>query len=1222
VTRSYSHPLDPARPGPEGMPKRRRRRFFTSLTATALAVATPALVAVAAPASADAAATSTSLVALAGAKAQVPSGAKAVSATSASKVISGAVALKVRDAAGLSALAADVSDPSSSLYKHYLSASAFDSRFSPAASTVTAVKSELKDAGLQVTSVATNGLLVDWKGTVSHAAAAFHTGFDNFRLSSGQTVYAQTATVRLPASIASSVQSVVGLNDIVTPEALGLPAAVRGSKTVTRAKALAPASSSDATAGGPAACADATATAAEYGGLTDTQIANAYGVNGLYSAGDTGAGETIAVYELEPYRLSDIKAFDTCYFGATKAATMVSNITNVAVDGGQQVGPGSGESELDIDDVSAIAPSAKIRVYLAPNSETGGLDEYNTIVSQDAAQEITSSWGECESEVQQFEPGVQSVENSIFEEAALQGETVLSAAGDDGVDTCAAHAATPVAPVFSLNDPASQPYVISVGGTTITDATDPPKETVWNDGNEWGAGGGGISSTWNAPAYQKDSDVPGLFNSNVLAKAKTVSADLDESFCSSDLADCRETPDVSAQADEFTGAITIYYDGAWLTIGGTSSATPLWAAMLADVNSTKACTTNGAVGFANPALYAVASIPSEYKTSFNDITVGNNDVFGATEGLFPATAGYDMASGLGSPRITDPSGAHGLAYYLCDTASSAKPTVTDVSPAATSATASNPITVTGTGFMSGSTDEVAGVTVGQVYIPGSDVTVSSATSLSFSSPLGTAETANGAGGDGTGQFDVSVVLKDGASNLLSSDSELDLYTPGPGVTPSVALVGPSGGNDSVATPLHIYGSNFTGATSVSFGGVSLSSSHFTVSSNGDEIAVDAPAATGATTCAVSGETYDGNICQVQVQVTTSTGTSAEASILPQYSGSTSVSSPTAGTEWAPAASEFDYLPEPHISSISFRNGGTTASEEGGTVITVHGTGFGILGLLWENVGPYADESSYQYAQTSVTPTAITMTLPAITETTADVNEAVTIQTLGSTNNYGAGVAASAPSNAVDVTYAPPPAPVKAPVVTSVSTANGHSDGPTTGGEKVTIKGSGFNAATLVEFKDAYSSFDVSNATYYDFDVVSNKEITLTTVGANAGIDQVLVCSSKCSTNDVLYTYYPPGDPTISSVSPRSGASGTTVTITGRNLGFTTAVYFGTVKAKVFANGAALTDAGSFVQVVAKAPAGVKVGTKVNVRVETVESVTTKKYPKSPVNKSATFTYKK
>ena len=109
---------------------------------------------------------------------------------------------------------------------------------------------------------------------------------------------------------------------------------------------------------------------------------------------------------------------------------------------------------------------------------------------------------------------------------------------------------------------------------------------------------------------------------------------------------CREVPDVSADADPYTGYV-IDYDGSWTGIGGTSAAAPLWAAFMALTDASSSCG-GKPVGFANPALYGVAGGAS-YTSAFQDITVGNNDYTESNSGLYPAGAGYDMASGLGTP---------------------------------------------------------------------------------------------------------------------------------------------------------------------------------------------------------------------------------------------------------------------------------------------------------------------------------------------------------------------------------------------------------------------------------------------------------------------------------------------------------------------------------------------------------------------------------------------
>ena len=516
-----------------------------------------------------------------------------------------------------------------------------------------------------MTNVAPDGLIVDFTAPASRVESEFQTGLERYKLANGSTQHARTAPLKVPATIGKYVTSVVGLDTTVRLRPLGLPRATRSSAAAHPA-ALHPKFTHPA--GSPTACSDASDAAQEFGGLTDDQIANSYGAFGLYGAGDTGSGQHVAVYELEPFATSDLQTFDTCYFGATQAASMLSRVHTVNVDGGPGAGPGSGESILDIQDVSAFAPGANIDVYQAPNTTFGSLDEYAKIVNDDVDQVVTTSWGFCEQGIQEGSPGVQQAENVIFEQAAAQGQSVFSAAGDEGSDDCNSFETTsPVSPVLSVDDPSSQPYVVAAGGTTIDDATQPALEQVWNDGPVGGAGGGGISESWPMPAWQDSPVVQTASNSSAVTAANAFEAnDLGEpgyQFCASDNPvggsedGCRELPDVSADADEFTGAITIFSAqfGGWTTIGGTSSAAPMWAGMLADVNASPTCQENNAtktgVGFVSPLLYSVAANPTAYKASFNDITQGNNDAFGDSN-LFQS--GDRVRHGLG-PRH---SGAH------------------------------------------------------------------------------------------------------------------------------------------------------------------------------------------------------------------------------------------------------------------------------------------------------------------------------------------------------------------------------------------------------------------------------------------------------------------------------------------------------------------------------------------------------------------------------------
>ena len=1168
-----------------------------------------------------AAPTGTRVVAL---KPLLPRGATRLGAVSPTATVSGAVVLQPRDAAALTRFISQVTDKHSSQFHHYLTPGSFAARFGPTPSTIAVVKSQLQASGLTVTSVARDGLLVHFTAPANHVESAFRTGLDRYRLANGSIGQARTAAIRVPATIANDVTAVVGLDTTVRLRPSG---AIHAPRSMRGAHAAAKTTDFTHPAGSPTACTDATAAAEQFGGLTDDQIANAYGAFGLYGAGDTGSGQHIAVYELEPFAMTDLQTFDTCYFGATQAASMLGRVHVVNVDGGQPAGPGSGESILDVQDVSAFAPGASIDVYEAPNNTFGSLDEYSQIVNDDADQVVTSSWGLCEQAVQQGSPGVQQAENLIFEQAAAQGQTVFSASGDEGSNDCNAFETTaPTSPVLSVDDPSSQPYVVAAGGTTMDDATQPALEHVWNDGASWGAGGGGISESWPMPAWQLDSHVPGVNDSTTVGAANAFeAADLGDpgyAFCASDNpigsseGGCRELPDVSADADEFTGAITVYMaslDG-WNTFGGTSSAAPLWAAMLAEVNASATCQANPAthdgVGFVNPLLYSVASNPTAYKASFNDITTGNNDPYGDSN-MFQATSGYDMASGLGTPQLTQPGGGAGLAYYLCSQAPAVtRPTVTNVNPAVGSTTSPTLVAITGTNFEQNGTPDVGNVQVGDVELPSAAFTVSSPTTLSAEIPPGSLVVPSNEPTDGAGRAQVTVTLNDGETSAVNPNSWFTFVDENstPATIPAVTSVRTYAGPDAGGNTVDIYGSGFTGATGVTFGTVPATS--FQVKSDW-LIQATVPAFQGGTTaCAEDGSSFGtgenatNDICQTQVVVANANGQSQQSTILPLYEGAFSIAddgvvpAPT-GQEPAPAATEYDYVPTPTITSISTNGNGPggLASEEGGSVVTITGKGFNLATLDWLNFGDPTQASSQQDSSqlVSVTGTQIQIEAPGLDAATVDPKTvAVTVQSV-------AGL-----SNATNATYA------GIPTVSGVEVTSGPSAGsqsaPDTGGTPIEIDGTGLaNQALAVMFTDVVTPF--SFGTQYNFSAPSDTKLTTTTVGQNPGVVDTQVCTvTDCSPasslnsdlSDVLYLF-PPGNPKIDSISPASGPAngGTAVTLTGENLGCVTSISFGNVQATDATNDEALLDCGTTDTVTVTAPAGT-VGT-VTVTLHTVES---------------------
>jgi hypothetical protein len=1153
-----------------------------------------------------------------------------------SSEITGAVGLKPRNAAALANFVAAVTNKHSASFGHYLAKGEFRTLFGPTTATVDAVTSTLRRAGLDVTSVASDGLLIDFRGSASRVEAAFHTGLERYRLADGSMGRGTTSAVRLPAAIARDVATVAGLDDLVHAQAVGL----RNPARAAAARATFPAAKVPATAlthdssNGPTACSAATADATTYGGLTDDAIAHSYGADGLYSANDTGAGQTIAVYELEPYLTSDLQAFDTCYFGATRAATMISNVHNIAVDGGQPTGPGSGEAILDVEDVSALAPGATVDVYSAPNNTFGGLDEYASMINTDSAHVITSSWGECEQDVQLAEPGTQQEENFLFQQAAAQGQSLFAAAGDTGDDSCN-EARADIPPLgqnpLSVLDPASQPYVVAVGGTTITDATQPPAEQVWNDGGAWGAGGGGISETWPMPTWQQAATDTSA-NTTAVTAAETVesnyvtqfndsgsgtseASEATPTFCLGTLSPaptaCRELPDVSAQADEFTGAITIYSEAfvaegspsPWITIGGTSSATPLWAAMVALVDASSTCSSESVtnVGFVSPLLYGIAASPTAYAASFNDITVGNNDTYGFDDGaVFPAGTGYDMASGLGSPKLTGPGGTDGLAYYLCSyghTGGLSAPTVTGISPASGTVAGGTTLTVTGSGFVTGDTS----VTIGTTTVAAADVTVSSPTSLTVTTPAATVPPGSASPQDGGGSVDITATVSTtGLSSTPTASSVFDYVDKTSGNTvPDVTGVSPYGGLETAPTAVHIFGSGFTGATSVTFGGVD-GTGLSVVSDN--EITVTPPAySSGSTTChgdLPSGETATNDICQVQVVVTNSHGSSTDGTILPPYEGTAltlnAVSVPVApaGTEEAPAPTEYDYVPAPTVTSVSTSDGPNyLASEFGFSTITVTGTGFNPMTLDWFNIGPSSDAASQDLSFSYLTGTEVQILAPeaflnSLGNPSVDTHTMpFSVQTLGGL------------SNTENVTYA------GVPTVSAVSITAA----PDSGGTPFTIDGAGFDGQVQsVQFWDFFTDFSIG--TQFTVNVTSDTQLSTQTVAQNpADVDAEVCTVTGCSFNPSVdqILLYPLGNPVVTSSSPSTGPAhgGTKVVILGQNLGCVTGVSFGSTEVSLASNAEALLDCGSSNEVIAYAPPG-NPNTTVKITLTTVESLVT------------------
>ena len=1127
------------------------------------------------------------------AAARLPGGARVIGAVSAGTQVSAAVAMRLPNQSGVTAFIDETTNPRSSQYHRYLSKGQFTNRFGPTKAAVAAVEHQLSVDGLRVTSVSSNRLLVSFSGPASKVNAAFHTSLNRVRLANGTIGRATSSTVRLPSSIASKVQAVVGLDQLVHES----DGPVRPTKAQEHGKT--PAAAPAATNGGPVACSDAL-TQQLSGALTDQQLATSYGLDPLYNAGDLGAGQTIDIYELEPFLTSDVAVFDKCYFGADHTG----QITSTLVDGGAGTGPGSGESALDIDNVSALAPAAKIHVFTGPNmnGEFGELDTWNAIAMADDARQVSSSWGLCETAEQEGAPGTLQVENEIFQQTAAQGQTVYASAGDDGSDDCAGHASTAVATNLSLDDPASQPYVTSVGGTTVTDATEPPSETVWNNGNAGGAGGGGISEAWAMPPWETATAVPQTAATEACSNDTSGTADdfhlpgLGTTLTGGTT--CRETPDVSALADPQTG-YTIVFDGQWFQIGGTSTSTPLWAALTAEMNASSSCSgLPQGLGFATPLFYQVASSSAANDAAaFSDVTIGNNDnlaVGSATD--WAAGPGYDLATGLGTPRVTDANGTPGLAAQLCTAAAGhgtpAAPQVAslDQLTGTKSIAGGGTLTINGANF---------GAAQGSVFFGTVDATVVSwtATAITVDIPAYQAPAGNPPGSAGRA---IVTVVTAGTARQSSAPTENSVYeyTATSSGAPAVDYVSSENGNPAGGNTVDIVGSDFTGATAVHFGDVAATNLNV-ISAN--ELSVTVPASDG--TCA-PGDPASQGVCAVAVTVTTPGGTSTGPTIEPAYQGPIEYGAnaeffPPAGCncEVIPAPEEYDYASAPQITSVSPQ----FASENGGSSEVLTGSNFNLLTFEWANVGPAGPGTSQDFTIEGVSPTQLTIGVPGSDPSTEPVASPISVQSAGQLSNV----------SSFDYAGIPALTRISKHVAAQANPGN------------LTITGQGLKDvnSVVVQLQGSLNFLSSTSTT------ISNQSDTSLTVAIPEGFAapaDVLVCSvTGCSAPnpsvDTLTLAYP-GRPKVSAVSPARGAAhgGTIVEISGSLDSQLTAVHFGSAKATILSE-PTLTASGTIVVV---APPGTA-GKKVSVTISTLGgTIAVPPAPTSAANAAAVFTYTK
>jgi subtilase family serine protease len=505
--------------------------------------------------------------------------------------------------------------------RHFLTPDQYAATYSPSEATYTSLTHFLQHNGFTITHTYNHRLLVDFSGTIQQVEQAFHVTLHTYSAPDGHSYYANNSNPLLPVRFAHAITAINGLDN-----------ALHWYPTQILAHHLTIGTNEGR---------GVTCPRPNQGYLTPNQFAGAYNLNRLYQAHLQGQGQTIALFELSPFVKSDIMTYNACF---SKGYTTIQ-----AIQIGKHLTPDDGtlEAETDAELVLSAVPRLKtLKIYEAGNDVTSYISQWARII-QDAPPVVSTSWGLCE---KVLDAATIKQENILFTIAAAQGQTIFASTGDTGSAGCLGD--TPDAPQGTgIDDPAAQPFVTSVGGTSLSleGAFSYGNETTWNTtrGPKTGfngASGGGISQYWIAPSWQKMPGVQNAYSTGKLCHAPAGKI-------------CREIPDVSLHANANHGYL-IYCSARatkscsnklpWSIVGGTSTSAPLWAALAAIANEISLAQDGYTLGFINPLLYQIARDPQKYAACFHDITTGNNDNDGLNNGRYPATRGYDMATGLGS----------------------------------------------------------------------------------------------------------------------------------------------------------------------------------------------------------------------------------------------------------------------------------------------------------------------------------------------------------------------------------------------------------------------------------------------------------------------------------------------------------------------------------------------------------------------------------------------
>ena len=464
-------------------------------------------------------------------------------------------------------------------------------QFGPPSNTFAALHRLLGLAGFESTWTPGDDL-VSATGPAISAERLFHLDLHYFVLDHTMRFYAPLTVPTVPTELVGQVTAVTGLDDY---RGFSVPAIPRPES-----------------------------------GLSPSEISHYYDATPLRKAGLDGAGMTVMFIEEIAPSAAALSSY-AAKFGLPPFAVKVHTDPNVWGPPATASNPlwanFSGEAAMDVEIVHGLAPAAREVVYV--DGYANAVPQMvQTMVTQNPGAILSASYTmgcEAINEVK----GTELAFNAVAMRAAAEGTSIFYATGDRGAFQCLNGGSASAAGLLSIDAGAASPYVTAVGGTSafFSSKGNYYKEAVWGEPLETWGSGGGFSTAFKQPSYQV---APGLGRTTLSGRGVP------------DVA-CDADPDVSGW-DIFTlssprGGVE---EGA---SGGTSAATPCWAAMTALIDEDLKEQALPEIGFANPALYDFSRDPVGMPaTPFHIVTEGSNL-------HYLAAAGWTAASGLGTPDV-------------------------------------------------------------------------------------------------------------------------------------------------------------------------------------------------------------------------------------------------------------------------------------------------------------------------------------------------------------------------------------------------------------------------------------------------------------------------------------------------------------------------------------------------------------------------------------------